>query len=441
MKVPPLFHFTPGRVLLFSFLFAITLGTILLALPQSRLVSIPLVDLFFTATSATCVTGLLVTPLSYFTPFGHVVLLCLIQLGGLGLMTLSFFFLSLFLNLGMTTQAMAGEILEFRWWSKIKTFLFLIVSITLITELIGAACLYFPFRKTFPPMQAAFHALFHSVSAFCNAGITLFPHGKLPIATNPLSLGVLALLVFFGGIGFIVWFELASKFSVKKRFHLSLHSKIVLSTSFLLIIGGAVLTWLLEHNHSIKQLNLANGLIISVFNSISIRCAGFQIFNLEQATLATLLLFMFLMYIGASPGSTGSGIKTTTFAIFCATIAAIVKNRKDVELFGRKIPQTQVYKAISIIGLSFAWIFVLTFILLITEPQFSFIQIFFESVSAISTTGLSTGITKYLSTIGKLLLSVTMIVGRIGSLTLVLALRKKQNKLPYKYPEESVAIG
>ncbi len=445
---PKLFHFSPGRILFSSFVFVITAGAFLLALPQSRTVSIPFLDLLFTSASTTCITGLSVVPISSFTTLGKVILLCLIQLGGLGLMTLSFFFISLFLNMGMATQLMAGELLEFKWWSRIKSFLFLIIGITFVTELIGAALLYFSFRQNLPIDKAIFHAIFYSVSAFCNAGISL-DTGTNILKTTPLVFSTLSFLIFAGGIGFLVWFELGKKIKTtfqtlrgkKTFFRFSLHTKIVIITSFILIIVGALGTWFLEAHNTLQEASAAKGFFVSLFNSISIRNAGFQIFNLEQVSLATLLLFMFLMYIGASPGSTGSGIKTTTLALFVATMVAFIRNREEVELFGRTVPQDQIYKAIAIVALSATWILGLTFLLLATETTFSFVQILFEAISAFSCCGLSIGITPYFSSFAKILLIITMIVGRIGSLTLILALRKKRKTHKYHYPEERVTIG
>ena len=442
--------FSPGRILLFSFLFVIALGTILLALPISRNVDIPLIDLIFTSVSTTCVTGLKVAPISYFTQFGQIVILCLIQIGGLGLMTLSLFFISLILNMDMTTRLMAGEILEFKRWSKVKNFLIIIVTYTFFIELIGAIFLYIPLRNTMSRGQAIFYSIFHSVTSLCNAGITLFDDAKITNNFAPFSLSVIALLVFIGGLGFIVWFEVANKIksifkslkSKKFKFNFSLHTKIVLITSLLLIIFGTLVIWLLEFEKTLTATDFAYGIFDSFFTAVTIRCAGFHVFNLEQVSLATILLFMGLMYIGASPGSTGSGIKTTTFILFLATMVSFIRNRKDVEIFGRTIPQDQVYKAITIVTLSVIWIISLTFTMLVLNPTFNFVQILFEALSAFSTCGLSTGITIYLSKITKILLMITMIIGRIGSLTLVLALRVKKRKPQlYHYPTERISIG
>lgn len=360
-------------------------------------------------------------------------------------MTFSFFFISLFFDLGMTTQILAGKILDLRSWARVKRFLVIIFTTTFLIELAGALLLYMPLRQRFPAGKAAFYALFHSVSAFCNAGLDLLGDGVTSFQTRPLVLLIFAALIFSGGIGFFFWFELANKIKnriitgAKSRF--SLHAKITLSTTTSLILVCGIATWLLERNGSLGHLSNTHSFFVSIFHAVSIRSAGFQFFDLSQATFALLLLFVMLMYIGANSGSTGGGIKTTTFAVFVATIGAIVRNRDDVEFFGRSIPIGQVYNAIAIVVLSSMWIVFATFLLLITEQSLSFIQILFETVSAFGTCGLSTGITAQLSYLGKVIIITTMFVGRIGSLTMVLALSKTRKKALYKYPEERIAIG
>jgi len=439
------FTISPGQVLLFSYLLTIAVGTFLLALPQSRFVDIPLIDLFFTSASCSCVTGLKTVPLSYFTTFGKAVIICLVQLGGLGLMTLSLFFISLFLNLGMATRVMVGKMYEFKW-SKIRAFILTVVGLTFAIEILAALYFYTQFVKILPAKKAVFYALFHSISAFCNTGLSLFEGGLIPFRQNTLFLFVIALLVFSGSIGFVVWFELANKirllFKKDKSSHtFSLHTKIVLTTTGLIILAGTVLTWLLERSNTLKTFSFADGFFLSFFNSISLRSAGFEIFKIGNLMPATLLLFMAMMYIGSSPGSIGGGIKTTTFALFVATMASFIKNRDEVELFGRRIPRDLIYRSISIIVLSISWILLCSFALLVFESEITFIQVFLEVVSAFSLCGLQTGTCAGFTVIGKILIIVTMLLGRIGALTLVFALWTRKKKLMYRYPEERVVIG
>lgn len=435
---------SPGRVLIFSYLFVIAAGTFLLALPQSRFVHIPLIDLLFTSASCTCVTGIKVVPLSYFTTFGQAVILCLIQLGGIGLMTLSLFFVSLFLNLGMATQMMAGEMFEFKW-SRIKIFVAMIVGTTFVVELLATIYFYFPFREIFEPKMALFYAFFHAVSAFCNTGLSPLEGGLQPFVHHTFFMSVIALLIFIGSIGFVVWFEVGNKvksfFTKTNNNLLSLHTKIVLMSTGIILVAGTTLTWLLERNNTLKDFSFLKALFVSFFNTISLRSAGFELFPVNNLMPATLLVFLILMYIGGSPGSISGGIKTTTFALFVATMATIVRNRDSVELFGRRIPKDQIYRAISIIVLSTGWIFLTTFALLVIEHGFNFIQVFFEVISALSLCGLPTKISASFSMFGKILIILTMLVGRIGSLTLVFALWAHKKKHLYHYPEERIVIG
>ncbi len=449
IKIRPT-NFSPGRIVLLSFFFVISIGTFLLSLPQAREVNMLFTDILFTAVSTTCVTGLSVVPVSSFTLFGKCIILAMIQIGGLGLMTLSFFLASLFLNLGIASRLMAGQLLEFEFWSKVRYFLLLIIGLTFSFELLGTIYLYFQFKGTPGIEDPLFAAFFHSISAFCHAGISLFDDNLITFATKPLMLLGLGTLMLAGSLGFVVWYDIASliKKTIQNKLkgtaqlcRLSLHSKLVLLSTILLTLTGAILIWLLEYNNIFKGISHIKSLSNSLFMSLSARSIGFKTINLSQAHLPTLFLLLPLMFIGASPGSTGSGIKTTTFIVFVATVFSIMQNRPFVELGGRRIPHDQIYKVMAIVALALFWIFSTTFILLITEPDCNFMQILLESVSAFGTCGISTGITPYLSKIGKFTLMTTMLVGRAGSLTLVLALRKKATKHLYEYPEERIMIG
>lgn len=438
----------PGRLILISFLFVICAGVFLLSLPYAQNVSLSFFDVLFTVTSSTCVTGLAAVPITDYTTFGKCVILGLIQIGGLGLMTLSFFLMSLFLDFGLAATFMAGQILEFELWGKIKTFLGLIISITFFTELLGALCLYPTFRQTMDSDQAIFYATFHSVASFCNAGISLYNDSLISFNHNYSFLAIISFLTFAGGIGFVVWYEIINYIRArikppehKKVHYFSLHSKIVLYASLFLIIFGACLVWILERDNTLKHMTLFGSIVNSLFTSITFRSAGFDAINFSHVELPTLFMSIFFIFIGASPSSTGSGIKTTTFVLFVATLITIMRNRTSVEIAGRTIPNDQIYKALSIISLGACWISITTFFLLISDKNFGFIDLLFEATSAFCTTGLSTGITPYMSVAGKSLLLVNMIIGRIGSLTLVLALKKKKEQQRFRYPEERILIG
>ncbi len=449
MASSSLVNYSPGRVLLVSFGFVIIVGTFLLSMPQAREVSIPFIDILFTAASTTCVTGLSVVPISHFTFFGQCVLLALTQIGGLGLMTLSFFLVSLVLNLGMGSRLMAGQLLEFQLWNKVRSFLFLIGGLTLGCELIGAALLYIPFSATLNSSDAMFYAIIHSVAAFGNAGISLFEQNMIVFNQYPSVLLILSGLIIAGGLGFVVWYEfltLIKRFIDSMRgksviYNISLHTKLVVSTTLILLIVGTVLIWLIEWFHAFREMSFFTSVVNSFFLATSARSAGFANIDFSSASHATLLVLLVLMFIGSSPGSTGAGIKTTTFALFIINLVAIFRNRRSIELFGRTIPAAQIYKVMGIVAAAVSWILVTTFVLLVMERSFTFIEILFETVSAFATCGYSLGITPTLGIASKCVLILTMIIGRIGSLTLVLALRTKAERPLFRYPEERVIIG
>ncbi|MGE0207301.1 MAG: TrkH family potassium uptake protein [Candidatus Babeliales bacterium] len=435
--------FSPGRTIIFSMLAAIALGTFLLSLPAMRTTSMSVIDLLFTATSITCVTGLQTVPLTNFTPLGQFIVLILMQIGGLGLITLTIFILSIFVQLGMTTQLLAGQILELESWKNIKNLLFFIIQLTLFFEGIGALITFFIIKHEFAGLQAVFYAIFHAVSSFCDAGFCLFPDGMIRYNHNPFMLISTSMLMLFGGLGFITWHELSEYIKARcsqKRMHLSLYSKIVLSTSTIIIISTAVIYWMLERHNTFAEMSPFIALCNTLFNAIASRSTGFITIPVGELQIATLFMVMLVAFIGSAPGSTGSGIKTTTFAIFLATIKSAVTEKNFVQIKGRRIAQDQVFKTLAIIAISLGWILLTIFCLLITERNFDFFEIAFEVVSAFATLGISTGITPYLSLSGKLFIIVTMIIGRIGSLTVMLALWKKPEMQEFKYPEERVML-
>ncbi len=440
------FFASPGRTLLGSIILTIIVGTFLLALPIAQKTPHHWLDLFFTATSATCVTGLLTVPLQSFTTFGHIIILILMQVGGLGIMTLTFFFMSLVIKMGIGTQLMAGRLLEIASWKDSKRILGFIISLTFCAELLGTIIFFFLLKSPEASLlHTLFLALFHSVSAFCSAGLTLFPHGMLSFITNIPFLLVTTLIMILGELGFITWYELIAYVKAlvlhKRRPHLSLHTKIVLSITTGIVVISGLLLWLLEHTHSFSSLSPLTTLINVLFDTISYRSTGFTTLPLATMQLATFFLIMIISFIGSSPGSTGSGIKTTTFAISLASVRAIVFGRNFVEIKGRTIPNDQVLKALAVLFLSLAWVATTTFCLLITEQGWRFVDIMFEAFSAFTNLGLSVGLTPHLTYLGKIIVSLSMIIGRIGSLTLILALKTRQEKTEFHYPEERVMIG
>lgn len=446
MGIKKLTHFSPARIILMSIFIMIGLGTALLALPMARTEEIPLIDLFFTATSATCVTGLFTISLAQFTLFGKIVLLCLIQIGGLGMITLMLFFLSLFMEMGLATQLMGGQLLEIETWKDLKKILFFIFLLTVYAELLGAFLFFSVLHSSYSAGEAWFLSIFQSVTSFCNAGISfIYPQSDL-ISAHSITILTSMALMMVGGVGFITWHELIRRSKSifgKKRYRISLNSKIIILYYFGLIGIVAALFWMLERDNALSAMNPLKAILISIFHAVAFKSGGFSTTLVSQFHLATLLLIMATAFIGCAPGSTGSGVKVTTFAIFLSTIKAAFLGKHSVQIQSREIPLEQVYKSVAIIGIAVGWIIFSTFCLLITEQGLSFLDIFFENVCAFTTVGFSMGITSQLSTIGKLFVMMSMIIGRIGALTLVLAIKmaKKSDAVEFAYPEERVMLG
>ncbi len=441
-----------GRLILASLLSAIALGTSLLKLPFSCDTPLSFFQALFTSVSATCVTGLSIIPFHKLTVFGKLIILALIQLGGLGFITFSFFLTWQFSgDLGVAEKHMASEILNFERIGRMRQFLSAIIALTFLIELIGAALLLPKMLNFFNVPTAIFYSIFYSISAFCNAGIT--PNaGGLEIFNQDISIScILAILTFIGGIGFPVIYELleyaGTKLNIAKSDkltanpRLSLHLKVVTLTSTVLIVAGAVLTWLCQGDLLFKDNSLLTGIVGIFFHSISLRSAGFHIQAISQFTRATLFISCFFMLVGASPGSTGGGLKTSTFAVVMASILATIRRRAQTIILGKAIPTSQIIKSFTIMCIGIASVFVTTTLLLIFCPKFDFFSLLFEAVSAVSTTGMSTGITPNLPVAGQLVLMIAMIAGRMGSLTFIFAFRSRKSKTTYKLPEEKIFIG
>jgi len=451
MSKKKLIDISPAHIILFSFFILIICGTCLLALPIAHIKPMPFIDLFFTATSATCVTGMFTLPLSNFTFFGKAVILGLIQIGALGLATMSLFIISLFIDLGLGTRFMAGQLFELDSWHNIKKILIFTFGSTLILELLGALIFFSIFKSEYSLGSAIFYSLFHSISAFCNAGVSFFhfltEQNLECYNTNYLFLATTSLLTFIGGLVFITWHELMSRIHAyifaKKPHRISLHSKIILYGTGTLLLITAILFLLLEYNNTLASLSLPLKFGNAIFHVISFKSCGFILGNLTDFLPVTIFLIMIIGLIGSSPGSTGSGIKITTFVLFLNTIKSTINGRTSVEAFEREIPIDQIYKAISIISLGVGWILFTTFCLLLTETNWTFLDVFFETMSAFSNVGFSLKGTQKLSDFGKLFIMATMFIGRIGSLTFILGLKLKSRKetIEFSYPEERVMLG
>lgn len=436
--------FSPSRTILFSMTIAIIVGTILLSFPFCQTQPVHPIDVLFTATSCTCVTGLLTVPITAFSDFGLMVMMALMQIGGLGLITLTLFVVSLFVNLGLATQVIAGEMLDLESWKNTRKILLFIISLTFILETIGAIAIYQTLKHHYPTGKAILYSCFQALSSFCNAGITPFTNGMVDFNTNFNMMLVTSFLMCAGGLGFITWNELFNRYSPfstgRNAGPLSLQSRVILHYYLFFIIAGTILFWLLEHNNTFELMSKPVQLLNSFFISVASRSGGYMSVypnDMQHASLFTLVLNAF---VGSAPGSTGSGVKITTAAIFIATINAAIMNKAAVNIKGRRLMKDQIYRALAVVTLSIVWIVITTFCLLITEKTWSFLDIFFETMSAYTTLGASIGITPYLSLVGKSLIMLSMFIGRIGSLTLLIALRKRVDSSEYSYPEERMMI-
>jgi len=439
----------PAQTIILSFTGAIVLGTFLLKLPNSAatgtIISLP--DALFTATSAICVTGLSTLSLSdNFSLFGQMVVLILIQVGGLGIMTLSTSMTVLLgKSLGMRERLVIQDLGETSSMEGLMNMVFDIIRYTFLIELWGGIVLTFAFTSEgFEFPKAIYYGFFHSISAFCNAGFSLFNTSLESYATNPLIHGTVAILITLGGLGFIVLKEIKGVIVTNSSFaRISVHSKLVLITSLTLTLTAALFIFFGEYLNALEGYNVWQKFQLSLFQSITLRTAGFNTIPLSSMHTYTLYLMAMYMFIGASPGSTGGGIKTTTFSILILSIASTLKGKKDVEVFSRKISPQIVVRTIALTFISIIITSLFILILMKLEPEQPFLSIVFEVISAGATVGLSLGgVTPYLSVLGKVAISVLMLIGRTGPLTLVLAIGEKHKSAgKIEYPDGRLMIG
>ncbi|MBN1354014.1 MAG: Trk family potassium uptake protein [Candidatus Omnitrophica bacterium] len=445
----------PPQVVAVSFLTAIVIGAVLLNSPFAvkggeRL---SLIDSLFTATSATCVTGLIVKDTgSYFSGFGKGIIFVLIQIGGLGIMTFSTLFAIIFgRKLTIKEDIVIQRTIAPNKVQNLSALIKYILAITFGIEILGAACLALRWWKVthWSAWELAVNSAFHAVSAFCNAGFSLFSNSFTSFAEDPYINFVMAILIVTGGIGFIVILEIFHiiKRDMKPHNRLTIQAKTVLSVTAFLIFAGAISLFFIEKNNAMTGLSTKGKILSSVFQSVTTRTAGFNTINIASLTAPAMWIIIFLMFIGASPGSTGGGIKTCTFGVILATVFSMLKNRDRVSLFKKTVPKEVVRKSLLVFFLAVSWIFVAVFLLALVEYNNAkfmgnfFLKIIFETTSAFGTVGLSTGITPLLSTTGKLIIIATMFVGRVGPLTLALAVALQTEKGTYVYPEEKIMIG
>jgi trk system potassium uptake protein TrkH len=449
---------SPEWILVRAFAAAILLGGLVLCLPvsSSRNTWTDPLTAFFTATSATCVTGLSVVDISsHFSRFGQGAILVMIQAGGLGIMTLGTFLLVMVgRRLGMQNEFVLIDSLGYDRIRGLPSLLRRAILFTLLFEAAGAAVLTHRLMTTQaqPFGEALYSGLFHSISAFCNAGFALFPDNLASWQNDPVLLLTIAALIVLGGIGFLVLYDLSSiRFWRRNRLvrgRLTLHTKIVLKTTLILVLSGWVLIGLAEWNGTLAPLNTLNKLVVSLFHSITPRTAGFNVVDMGLVHPATLFLTMLFMFIGGGPCSTAGGIKITTVAVMLRVMLSMIRGKPHVESHGRTIPFHIVREALSIFILASVLVAVAFGLLLTVEPPSPVLRavgradgLLFEAVSAFGTVGLSTGITPTLTTAGKLIIMLLMFVGRVGPLTLALVIGRQDIGQAIRLPDEEVIVG
>jgi trk system potassium uptake protein TrkH len=446
---------SPPRMLIVSFLALILLGTGFLMMPEmtKNVEYMPFFEALFTSISASCVTGLIVVDTAtYFTQKGHIIIMLLIQLGGLNIISFATLF-ALFSKkgLGIKHQTILQENFSSESLLSGKGLLRKIFLFSFFMEFIGMVLLYFTWnpKLQFPFVEDQFfYSLFHSISAFNNAGFSLFSDGLHEhLVQNSHSMHmVLAGLIFMGAVGFPVIEDLFNFERIKKSIKnplvgLKLSTQISLYTSLILIAFGMLMFYFLEQENTLNGMKLGGQLITSFFQSITARTAGFNTVDFSIIGTPMLLIFIFLMFIGASPGSTGGGIKTSTFTLIIYSAINTIRGKKKIEIGKRTISPELLHKAFSIFLFSASSIFLGVFVLSVSDGEKGIMPIAFEIVSAFSTVGLSTGITADLTFVGKVVIMICMFVGRIGTLTLAFALSSKQKSHNYTYPKAHLTVG
>ena len=446
----------PATLVLLSFLLLILTGALLLMLDISTTEGhISWIDALFTATSAVCVTGLAVVDTgTFFTTFGQWVILALIQLGGLGVMTIS---VALFTWLGRSVSIRQRLIMQDLFAHTPRQDIYRLVRsvilFTLATEFIGAMLLTLHWSHELPLNQAFYYGIFHSISAFCNAGFALLPDNMVRYGGSWLLNLTICSLIVIGGIGFPVLYDLQSRYLDRKtkRMRLSVQTKTVLLTTVLLIAAGALTFAILESGSPILSgKTLSECFLISLFQSITCRTAGFNSVDIGALREVTIVMMITLMFIGASPGSCGGGVKTTTLALLFSFTVSRIRHKRRINMFRKSIPETTVTRSMSLIILSTAIINVVLFMLLFSDSYISVgggqvrintLQYLFETVSAFGTVGLSLGITSFLTTWDKYWIVLIMIIGRVGVLTFSYIIVGTDAARGKEYSEENMMIG
>lgn len=446
-------QFSTTHIILFSFLAAVLVGAVLLSLPVSSATGekTPFVDALFTSTTATCVTGLVVVPtFSAWSTFGHIVILCLIQIGGLGVITVVSLLAMMFhKKMGLSDRLLLQDAFNLNTLSGLSQFVKKVVLGTFLVEGAGALLYMTVFIPEFG-LKGIWLSVFTAISAFCNAGIDIIgPDSLADYVHNPIINLTTCLLIFFSGIGYIVWWDVIRVLKTRKKRRikvlksLTLHSKIALATTMVLVFGGALCIFVFEYNNpqTMKDFTLYQKIQASFFQSVTTRTAGFFTVPQEDFSNGSALVSVLLMFIGGSPVGTAGGVKTVTIAVVIAAAIAAIKNKKDVTMFNRALSKDAVSKSVAVICTSFFIMFIST-LALCAVTNASFIDIIYETASATATVGLTRNLTASLNTVGKIIIIATMYFGRVGPISLAVALNlKKQNPNIIKNPVEDINVG
>jgi trk system potassium uptake protein TrkH len=444
-----IFQLAPAQIVLLTFAILILVGAFLLVLPLSSATgnAVSFVDALFMSTSAACVTGLAtISPSSDLSFFGQIVLLILVQVGGLGTMILyASMTILMGKNMPIKEQLIMQDILDVSTLEELIGVIIAIIKYTFVIELWAAIILTFAFTiEGFEFSKSLYFGFYHSITAFCNAGFALFDDNLESFATTPMINLTIAFTIILGGIGFSVLKETKQVLTGKKTYHkMSAHTKIVLTTTFILLVIGTVFIFFSEFLSSMDSLTLWEKFQISFFQSVTLRTAGFNTINLTLFNPHTLYILIMFMFIGGSPGSTAGGIKTTSLAILVQSIRSTLKGQGKVQMFNRTIADSIVVKTTAIFMLALMITSLFVTILLWLEPKKDLLGLLFEVISAFGTVGLSLNVTPYLSSWGKLMIALVMYIGRVGPLTLVIGLGQKSqdNTSQVEYPIGKVMIG
>lgn len=436
------------KIIAVGYVLVIAIGTILLMLPVSgrNHQPVPFMDAWFTATSATCVTGLVThDTYTYWSSFGQVVLLILVQIGGMGFMTIAISAMTLTRKkIGLSQRLLMQESVGAPQVAGVVRMSRLILGGTVFFEGLGAVLLSFYYIPRLGLGKGLYFSLFHSISAFCNAGIDLMgyyqPSSSLTMAADSYLVGItIALLILIGGIGFLVWEDVLHwKWRISRY---RLHSKVVLAAAAVLVVGGTLLIFLFEYGKpSMEGKNLGEQILCSFFQAVTPRTAGFNTMDLNRLTPSSQMLMVCFMFIGGSPGSTAGGIKTTTLTILLLTIWTEFKKRKDVELFKRRVEGEVIRHAACILMFYGSLAFLSSMVICALEGMGAK-EVIFEVVSALCTVGLSLGITAEVGTISHVILILLMFIGRVGGITILIAFSSRLSAIPSKLPAEKIAVG